>query len=98
MKLPIFTKCSPRTKNLGTCVSNSIYSFFTYSAFGIQFFSSQSLNTFSNLNIQWFALNENGFIKDSDEFLQNKAAVYIYQSLFDQDKIYVGSSANVSQR
>jgi len=68
----IFIKYLSRAKNLG------IYPIYSFSLYFIQFFSSQFLNVFSNLNIRWFALNENGFINDLNEFLQNKAVVYIY--------------------
>lgn len=51
-----------------------------------------------NLNIQWFALNENGFLKNSDEFLQNKAAIYIYQFILDEQKVYIGSTYNLKKR
>lgn len=35
----------------------------------------------SSLNIQWFSLDEKGFLKDSSQSIEIKAAVYIYQSL-----------------
>ena len=47
---------------------------------------------------QWHALDENGFIKDSNGSLLNKAAIYIYQSILDKEKIYIGSTYDLSNR
>jgi group I intron endonuclease len=43
-------------------------------------------------------LDEDGFIKDSNESLLNKAAVYIYQSILDEQKVYIGSSYDINSR
>jgi len=64
----------------------------------LKFFYSQSSQASMDLNIQWFTLDENGVIKTSNESLQNKAAIYIYQSILDEDKIYVGSTYNLIER
>ena len=59
-------------------------------AFASQTYSTTCDESSSNLdlrNIEWFALDENGFIKDSNESLQNKAAVYIYQFILDEDAV-----------
>jgi hypothetical protein len=52
----------------------------------------------SSLNIQWFSLDSNGFIRDSNESLQNKAAIYIYQFISDEAKVYIGSSYDLLNR
>ncbi len=51
-----------------------------------------------DLNIQWFTLDNNELIKNSNESLQNKAAIYIYQFILDNEKIYIGSSYDLYNR
>lgn len=49
-------------------------------------------------NVQWHELDENGFLKDSDESLDNLAGVYAYQSVIDPEKIYIGSTYDLYTR
>jgi predicted GIY-YIG superfamily endonuclease len=49
-------------------------------------------------SIKWFELDENGFLKDSSQSIPSQAAVYLYQSLLYNDKIYIGSAFNLLQR
>lgn len=80
-----FFKCSLRAFNLGTK--------FIHPTGSIQFFTTNStsqkeeeLNLNLDLrNIQWFDLDENGFIKDPNKSIPTQAAVYIYQFLEDPD-------------
>lgn len=54
--------------------------------------------TLSQSETGWFPLDKNGFLVDSPQTLKNQAAIYIYQSLVDELKIYIGSTINLSQR
>jgi group I intron endonuclease len=40
-------------------------------------------------------LNDKGFIINSDQSLLNKAGVYIYQSILDPEKFYIGSTCDL---
>ena len=52
----------------------------------------------------WFYLDEKGFISFTSykdkcvKPLKNKGGVYIYQSLLDINKFYIGSAVNIAQR
>ena len=53
--------------------------------------------------INWFYFNYEGSIVSTNKvllpsILDKKAAVYVYQSLLDKSKIYIGSTCNISQR
>lgn len=71
---------------------------FSLNQSNLQFFSSQSLNAFAGLNIEWFALDSNGFIKNFNKFVQNKAAIYIDHPVLQGGEVYIGSASNLLQR
>ena len=53
--------------------------------------------------INWFCLNKKGFIISTDSVslpnvLENKAGIYIYQSILDKNIIYIGSAFNIPNR
>jgi len=58
----------------------------------------RSLNNICLTDIYWITLNKKGLIRDSNVRLNNKAAVYIYQFIKDESKIYIGSTINLAQR
>jgi hypothetical protein len=47
--------------------------------------------------VSWITLNKKGLIKDSIR-LNNQAAIYIYQCIEDESKIYIGSTHNINNR
>lgn len=50
------------------------------------------------INVSWITLNKSGLIEDSAVRLNNEAAIYIYQFIEDNSKIYIGSTYNINNR
>lgn len=69
---------------------------FSLNQSNLHFYSSQSSS--ADLNIEWFALDSNGFLKDPTQSIEKKPGVYIFQSLLDEEKIYIGSASNLLER
>jgi hypothetical protein len=57
-----------------------------------------NLNNTCLINVSWITLNQSGLIEDSAVRLNNEAAIYIYQFIEDNSKIYIGSTYNINNR
>jgi group I intron endonuclease len=56
-----------------------------------------NVNSMCLSNVSWNTLNKNGLMENTLK-LKNQAAIYVYQFIKDKNKIYIGSTLNLSQR